>query len=101
MILPERVLGKPGANWILSGDAIGPMFLRTYATNSFSAPPFGSTPLLKGDEGVDALPLDFVGIADDRGFRDRFVRTSALSTSAVPMRWPETLTTSSIRPIIQ
>ena len=25
MILPERVFGRPGANWIRSGDAIGPI----------------------------------------------------------------------------
>ena len=25
MILPERVLGRPGANWIRSGVAIGPI----------------------------------------------------------------------------
>jgi hypothetical protein len=29
MILPERVLGRPGANWIMSGEAIGPISLRT------------------------------------------------------------------------
>src|SRR6202035_5125358 len=31
MILPERVFGRPGANWIWSGEAIGPMSLRTHA----------------------------------------------------------------------
>ena len=25
MIFPERVLGRPGANWIRSGEAIGPI----------------------------------------------------------------------------
>ena len=25
MILPERVFGRPGENWILSGEAIGPI----------------------------------------------------------------------------
>ena len=29
MILPERVFGRPGANWIRSGAAIGPISLRT------------------------------------------------------------------------
>src|SRR3954468_3278153 len=29
MILPERVLGRPGENWIWSGAAIGPISLRT------------------------------------------------------------------------
>ncbi len=34
MILPERVLGRPGANWITSGVAIGPISRRTHDTNS-------------------------------------------------------------------
>ena len=29
MILPERVLGRPGAQWMTSGVAMGPMALRT------------------------------------------------------------------------
>ena len=29
MILPERVFGRPGANWMRSGEAIGPISLRT------------------------------------------------------------------------
>ena len=54
------------------------------------------------DEGIDALALDVVREAHDGSFGHRFVPgTSALSTSAVPMRWPETLITSSTRPVIQ
>ena len=34
MILPERVLGKPGANWMRSGEAIGPISLRTQSRSS-------------------------------------------------------------------
>ena len=30
MILPLRVLGRPGANWIASGEAIAPISLRTH-----------------------------------------------------------------------
>ena len=42
MILPERVFGRPGENWIQSGVAVGPMILRTVATSSFliSSVPF-------------------------------------------------------------
>jgi hypothetical protein len=29
MILPERVFGRPGAHWIRSGLAIGPISVRT------------------------------------------------------------------------
>ena len=38
MILPERVLGRPGAHWIRSGVAVGPISLRTCWTSSFSTP---------------------------------------------------------------
>src|SRR5262249_41203580 len=34
MILPERVLGRLGANWIRSGEAIGPISFRTHCTSS-------------------------------------------------------------------
>src|SRR6266513_2085352 len=34
MILPERVFGRLGANWMRSGEAIGPIALRTQAINS-------------------------------------------------------------------
>ena len=57
--------------------------------------------LLEGDVGVDALTLDVVRKPSHRRFGDRRMQTSALSTSAVPIRWPETLMTSSTRPVIQ
>ena len=34
MILPDRVFGRPGAHWMTSGEAIGPISLRTHATSS-------------------------------------------------------------------
>src|SRR5436309_2701200 len=34
MIFPDRVLGRFGANWMRSGEAIGPISLRTQATSS-------------------------------------------------------------------
>ncbi|CEG10122.1 hypothetical protein BN961_03557 [Afipia felis] len=46
MILPERVFGRPGANWIRSGCAIGPMSLRTHATSSLRSASLGSTPAI-------------------------------------------------------
>ena len=36
MILPDRVFGSAGANWILSGTAMGPISLRTWFASSFS-----------------------------------------------------------------
>ncbi len=57
---------------------------------------------LEGHIGIDALALDVVREADDSGLGDLGIGDKALSTSAVPMRWPdETLITSSTRPVIQ
>jgi hypothetical protein len=101
MILPERVLGRPGAHWIRSGLAIGPISVRTQAS-SFLAQVVGRLdPLHQGDIGIDALALDVVRVAHHGGLGHLFMATSALSTSAVPIRWPETLITSSTRPVIQ
>ena len=46
MIFPDRVFGRPGANWIRSGEAIGPMSLRTQATSSFLKASVGSVPVI-------------------------------------------------------
>ena len=49
MILPLRVFGKPGAHWMWSMLAMGPISLRTWSFNSFcraslpSSPPFSVT----------------------------------------------------------
>ena len=70
MILPERVFGRPGANWMRSGEAIGPISLRTQL-HQFLAQLLAR--LLAGhqrDIGVDALALDVVRIADHGGLRD-------------------------------
>src|SRR6516164_1513239 len=47
MILPERVFGSPGANWIRSGEAIGPISLRTHATSSLRRSSVGFSPAIK------------------------------------------------------
>ena len=73
MILPERVLGRPGANWILSGVAIGPISLRTCPTRVFFRSSVGSTPCFERHVGVDPLALDVVRVADDRRLGDRLV----------------------------
>ena len=46
-------------------------------------------------------PLILVGYPTTADSETAGCATSALSTSAVPMRWPETLSTSSTRPVIQ
>ena len=99
MILPERV-SAPGAHCSQSGLAIGPISLRPL--HQLALQGLGRLGAdVQGDIGVDALALDLMGRADHRGLGDLMVATRALSTSAVPMRWPETLITSSTRPVIQ
>ncbi len=47
MILPERVFGSPGAHWITSGVAIGPISRRTHCFSSWRSASLGSTPELR------------------------------------------------------
>src|SRR5947199_76777 len=47
MIFPERVFGRPGANWMTSGAAIGPISLRTQATSALRSSGEGSMPAIK------------------------------------------------------
>ncbi|MNR69532.1 hypothetical protein D3C85_1948590 [compost metagenome] len=46
MILPERVLGRPGAHWISSGLAKLPISLLTRASSSFFSSSLGSRPFI-------------------------------------------------------
>jgi ferredoxin--NADP+ reductase len=46
MILPERVFGRPGAHWMKSGEAIGPISLRTQATSSLRSSSLAAMPAL-------------------------------------------------------
>ena len=46
MILPERVFGRPGANWIRSGEAIGPISLRTQPASSLRSASLGCSPAI-------------------------------------------------------
>ena len=68
MILPERVFGRPGANWILSGTAIGPISLRTWLASSFFSSSLSVHAVLERDEGVEALAFDVVRHRGDGGF---------------------------------
>ena len=69
MILPERVFGRPGANWIRSGEAIGPISLRTQCDQFLAQLLARLLARHQRDIGVDALALDVVRIADDGGLR--------------------------------
>ncbi len=46
MILPERVFGRLGANWIMSGEAIGEISLRTQLTSSLRSSSVGCSPAI-------------------------------------------------------
>ena len=55
MILPERVFGRPGANWIRSGVAIGGLIYRELdlaVDFCEDVPPLG-------DDGIDAIVAEF------------------------------------------
>ena len=58
-------------------------------------------PALRRDERHDRRAGEVVGPADHGRLGHLRWETSALSTSMVPMRWPETFITSSMRPMIQ
>ena len=47
MILPLRVFGRPGAHWMASGAAIGPISRRTQVISSLRRSSVGSSPLIK------------------------------------------------------
>ena len=70
MILPERVLGSAGVNWIFSGAASAPMSLRTSWFSSLRKRVVAFLAGVQRDEGVDRLALDLVRKADHRGLGD-------------------------------
>ena len=70
MILPERVLGRPGAHWMTSGVAIGPISFRTQADQLLPQRLVRLDAGLEGHVAVDALALEVVRAADHRGLGD-------------------------------
>ena len=74
MILPERVLGSASVKRISSGRASAPISLRDVAAQLLLQLVGRLALAFERDEGDDALTLQLVGAADDRGLRDRLVR---------------------------
>ena len=70
MILPERVLGSAGANWMRSGAARAPMSLRTSSFELLAQRVVAFLAGVERDERVDRRALDLVGHADHRGLGD-------------------------------
>jgi len=95
MIFPDRVFGSPGAQWITSGCASAPI-AAAHVLHQLGAQGVGGLDArLQRHVGVDALALRSCGNPTTADSATSLCETSALSTSAVPSRWPLTLITSS------
>ena len=101
MILPERVFGSASANRTSSGLATGPISLPMWLRSSFFSSGEGFLPVLSVTKQTNACPFNSSGRPTTAASATDGWLTNALSTSAVPMRCPATLSTSSIRPTIQ
>ena len=102
MILPERVLGRSSAQMIRLGRASLPIRLATVSliSETNSSDPSASSPSSVTKAQID-WPLSSSAWPITAASATFGCATIADSTSAVDIRCPETLTTSSIRPMIQ
>src|SRR3989338_1622515 len=101
----ERVLGRLSPKRISSGLAIGPISLLTQLrrvsaislilAGSSGRAPFSTT------KAVTASPFISCGLPTTAASATSGLAASADSISIVPRRWPETFSTSSMRPMIQ
>ena len=100
MILPERVFGRSGVNSSMPGRANLPISVATWAMSSVRSASRLLDAVARDHEDRDLLarapgrraPMAAASATDG-------CETSADSTSVVEMRWPETLITSSTRPM--
>jgi hypothetical protein len=104
MILPLRVLGRLSPKRMSLGLAIGPISLATQS-RSCLAMALASSPrgagALEHHEGADGLAGGVVRPAHHRGLGHQLgAADQADSISIVPMRWPLTFSTSSMRPVM-
>ena len=104
MILPLRVLGKLSPNRMSLGLAIGPISLATQSRNNL-AMALASSPVgrarLSTTKAQIASPVVSSGRPTTAASATNSVYdTNADSISIVPMRCPDTLSTSSIRPVM-
>src|SRR5207249_3919451 len=101
MIFPLRVFGSFSVMYRSSGTAIGPISSRTcfrrslFSASERFAPPFRTTYATRD------CPFTGWGFPTTAASATFAWLTRADSTSIVPIRWPATLITSSIRPISQ
>jgi hypothetical protein len=101
MILPERVFGRSSAQTILFGRANLPIRVATVSRMPFSTSDEGSVPPRRVTKAQIAWPVSSSDWPITAASATSGWATIADSTSAVESRCPDTLTTSSIRPMTQ
>ena len=101
MILPERVFGRSGVNSSMPGRANLPISVATWPSSSWRSSSDSSTPSRGITKTAICSPLTGSAAPMAAASATAGCDTSADSTSVVEMRWPETLMTSSTRPISQ
>ena len=101
MILPERVFGSSGVKTMFAGRAILPIFVATCSRSSAIISGEPSSPPLRLTKATIAWPVVSSCRPQTAASATFGWSTSALSTSIVEMRWPETFMTSSTRPMSQ
>ena len=104
MILPERVFGRLSPKRMSFGLAIGPISLATQLRSSLAIF-FASSPVGRGrlstTNAQTASPVVSSGRPTTAASATSSVcETSADSISIVPMRCPDTFSTSSMRPVM-
>ena len=101
MIFPERVFGRESVKRISAGFAKAPISPATCSRRVFANPSSAATPLRGVTKATTAVPVISSGRPTTAASATLSWETIALSTYMVPIRWPETFITSSMRPMIQ
>ena len=101
MILPLRVFGSSGVKTMFAGFAIGPIFRDTWSRSSSSFSTEPSAPPFSVTYATIACPVCASARPITAASATSVWSTSALSTSIVEIRWPDTFITSSTRPSSQ
>eukprot|EP00967_Tisochrysis_lutea_P049927 scaffold61302_cov33-Tisochrysis_lutea.AAC.2 len=101
MILPDRVLGSPGVTTMQSGIAMPPMPVRTACLSEGMRSAESAAPSWRTTYAKMPWPFTSCGMPTTAASMHAGWVTRADSISAVPSLCPDTLSTSSTRPVIQ
>ena len=101
MILPERVAGSTGATSTTANAPIGPTLRPTAARRAPRSGSLSCSPAFSTTKTYIPCPFTSCGMPTTAASATPPCADTGASTSAVPMRWPDTLITSSTRPVIQ